>query len=187
MKKLFSSLPFRLILGIVVGVLLGQVFTESIMKVVVTLQYIMGHSDISVTLNTYTHLTFDDAQAEFDRVAEEKAEAKRLHEAYLDQLSRSKADADAQAAEVLKRAEETVRAMQAQAQTDAEELLSRARQQARREHADATAQLRRDMADIAVDIAGRVIGREVTEKDNADIIDAYFDAICAEAQGGTGT
>lgn len=129
----------------------------------------------------------DRVQAEFDRVAEEKAEAKRLHEAYLDQLSRSKADADAQAAEVLKRAGETVRAMQAQAQTDAEELLSRARQQARREHADATAQLRRDMADIAVDIAGRVIGREVTEKDNADIIDAYFDAICAEAQGGTGT
>ena len=129
----------------------------------------------------------DRVQAEFDRVAEEKAEAKRLHEAYLDQLSRSKADADAQAAEVLKRAEETVRAMQAQAQTDAEELLSRARQQARREHADATAQLRRDMADIAVDIAGRLIGREVTEKDNADIIDAYFDAICAEAQGGTGT
>ena len=36
----------------------------------ITLQYIMGHSDISVTLNTYTHLTFDDAKAEFDRVAE---------------------------------------------------------------------------------------------------------------------
>lgn len=35
-----------------------------------TLQYIMGHSDISVTLNTYTHLTFDDAKAEFDRVGE---------------------------------------------------------------------------------------------------------------------
>ena len=35
-----------------------------------TLQYIIGHSDISVTLNTYTHLTFDDAKAEFDRVAE---------------------------------------------------------------------------------------------------------------------
>ena len=35
-----------------------------------TPQYSMGHSDISVTLNTYTHLTFDDAKAEFDRVAE---------------------------------------------------------------------------------------------------------------------
>ena len=34
-----------------------------------TLQYIMGHSDISVTLNVYTHVKFDDAQAELLRVA----------------------------------------------------------------------------------------------------------------------
>lgn len=35
-----------------------------------TLQYIMGHSDISVTLNTYTHIKFEDAKEEFDRVME---------------------------------------------------------------------------------------------------------------------
>ena len=35
-----------------------------------TLQYIMGHSDISITLNTYTHIKFEDAKAEFDRVME---------------------------------------------------------------------------------------------------------------------
>ena len=35
-----------------------------------TLQYIMGHSDISVTLDTYTHLKFEDAKVEFDRVLE---------------------------------------------------------------------------------------------------------------------
>ena len=35
-----------------------------------TLQYIMGHSDISVTLNVYTHVQFDNAQAELLRVAE---------------------------------------------------------------------------------------------------------------------
>lgn len=34
-----------------------------------TLQYIMGHSDISVTLNTYTHVQFDDARKELKRVA----------------------------------------------------------------------------------------------------------------------
>ena len=27
-----------------------------------TLQYIMGHSDISITLNTYIHVNFDDAK-----------------------------------------------------------------------------------------------------------------------------
>jgi site-specific recombinase XerD len=33
-----------------------------------TLQYIMGHSDIGVTLNTYTHLQFDDAFEEMKKV-----------------------------------------------------------------------------------------------------------------------
>lgn len=42
MRKLFDNLPFRLLLGIIIGVILGQVFPESVMKVVVTLQYIMG-------------------------------------------------------------------------------------------------------------------------------------------------
>jgi len=35
-----------------------------------TLQYIMGHSDIGITLDTYTHIKFDDAKVEFDRVME---------------------------------------------------------------------------------------------------------------------
>ena len=34
-----------------------------------TLQYLMGHSDIGVTLNTYTHLGYDDAKEELKRVA----------------------------------------------------------------------------------------------------------------------
>ena len=33
-----------------------------------TLQYIMGHSDIGVTLNTYTHLQFEDALVEMNKV-----------------------------------------------------------------------------------------------------------------------
>ena len=33
-----------------------------------TLQYIMGHSDISVTLNTYTHVNFEDAKDELERI-----------------------------------------------------------------------------------------------------------------------
>lgn len=36
-----------------------------------TLQYIMGHSDISVTLNTYTHIGFDDVKDEMKRIASE--------------------------------------------------------------------------------------------------------------------
>lgn len=35
-----------------------------------TLQYLMGHSDIGVTLNTYTHLGLEDAQDELQRMEE---------------------------------------------------------------------------------------------------------------------
>ena len=33
-----------------------------------TLQYLMGHSDIGVTMNTYTHLGLEDAQEEMMRL-----------------------------------------------------------------------------------------------------------------------
>lgn len=42
MKKLFTSLPFRLIVALVIGTGLGQLFGESAMKVIVSIQYILG-------------------------------------------------------------------------------------------------------------------------------------------------
>ena len=33
-----------------------------------TLQYLMGHADISTTLNTYTHVKLEDAIEELDRL-----------------------------------------------------------------------------------------------------------------------
>ena len=42
MKKVFGSLPFRLLLGIAIGIVCGLFFSESVMKVIVTLKYIMG-------------------------------------------------------------------------------------------------------------------------------------------------
>ena len=35
-----------------------------------TLQYLMGQSDISVTMNVYMHISFDDAEEELKRVEE---------------------------------------------------------------------------------------------------------------------
>ncbi|MFR4683940.1 MAG: tyrosine-type recombinase/integrase [Anaerobutyricum hallii] len=35
-----------------------------------TLQYLMGHSDIGVTMNTYTHLGLEDAKDEMIRMEE---------------------------------------------------------------------------------------------------------------------
>ena len=41
-----------------------------------TLQYLMGHSDISVTLNVYSHVKFEDAQEELHNIVEINVESR---------------------------------------------------------------------------------------------------------------
>lgn len=45
-----------------------------------TLQYLMGHSDIGVTLNTYTHLGLEDAEDELKRLEDLKNARKELEQ-----------------------------------------------------------------------------------------------------------
>ena len=42
MKKLFNNLPFRLLLGVVIGILAGQVANLPVMHVIVTAKFILG-------------------------------------------------------------------------------------------------------------------------------------------------
>lgn len=42
MKKLWKSLPFRLLLGVVIGILVGLIANEGMMNVIVTLKYVFG-------------------------------------------------------------------------------------------------------------------------------------------------
>ena len=51
-----------------------------------TLQYIMGHSDIGVTLNVYTHLGFDEASEEINRIAKEKQKQPTVKEEKITEL-----------------------------------------------------------------------------------------------------
>ena len=46
-----------------------------------TLQYFMGHSEIGVTMNTYTHLGLDDAKDEMIRLEELEQARKEIDKA----------------------------------------------------------------------------------------------------------
>lgn len=43
-----------------------------------TLQYIMGYSEIGVTLNTYTHVKYEDAEKEMKEIFEVKSKKKSV-------------------------------------------------------------------------------------------------------------
>ena len=45
-----------------------------------TFQYLMGHSDISVTMNVYTHIGFDDAEEELKRMEDLQNARKELEQ-----------------------------------------------------------------------------------------------------------
>lgn len=58
----------------VVGGYRGFLFIDDVGMNPKPLQYLMGHSDIGVTLNTYTHLGLQDATEELTRILEARKE-----------------------------------------------------------------------------------------------------------------
>ena len=64
-----------------------------------------------------------------------------------------------------------------QAQLQADAMVEKARQEIAREKEQAQAVLREEAAHAAVGIASQILEREVSEKDNAKLIDAYFERV----------
>ncbi len=42
MKKIWSNLPFRLFLGVIIGIFVGRIANEDVMNIVVTVKYVLG-------------------------------------------------------------------------------------------------------------------------------------------------
>ncbi len=54
-----------------------------------TLQYLMGHSDVGVTLNVYTHSGLDDAKEELARLKEVKADIQKTNNTNTTKINQS--------------------------------------------------------------------------------------------------
>ena len=72
-------------------------------------------------------------------------------------------------------AEEEVKEILAQAKTQAEGILAEARVKIESEKAIAVARARDDVAQLATDMAARILKREVTVSDNVSAADDFFD------------
>lgn len=131
----------------------------------------------------------DRIEAERQQAEKERAEAENLHAQYTLELSRAHDDANQQAEELLVRANEAAHTITAQTEAESKKILARAKLQAQHVHEDAIRQLKRDAADIAVEISARVLAREISPEDNAKIIESYFAAIeqqSPDSQAGSG-
>ncbi len=114
-------------------------------------------------------------QAERDEIRQSKEEVKSQMQHYSQLIS----DAREESAQIVKRSNEMAREREdeiiAAAKAEAEEVVNRAEREAKFVRAHAREKLRNEIADIAVDIAAKIVKREITAEDNKDIIKDFFD------------
>ncbi len=100
----------------------------------------------------------------------EREEAARLLEQYRKQLDEARQQATAIVEEGRRDAEVVRRRLHEQAQQEAEQILARARQEIELATEAAKRELFDRVADLAVMIAGRILGRELRPEDHRDLV-----------------
>jgi len=115
-----------------------------------------------------------------DRV---KAEAERTLEEYRAKLAQAREEASRLVAEARDAGEQLRRDLQQRAQEEANRIVEAARAEIQGERERAAASLRREIGSLAVQVAERVVGFELDEDRQRELVDGYIDELTASANG----
>lgn len=108
---------------------------------------------------------------EAEAMKAEAAAAKEKYDAVIAEADAEKEKTVREAkADAVKQAEKII----SDAKAQADELVEDAKAKAKKEHDKAISDSKNDIADIAVQISEKIIGRSVTDEDNKNIINSFF-------------
>jgi F-type H+-transporting ATPase subunit b len=123
----------------------------------------------------------------------EKAEATRneaqeILERYENQLQEARGEANRIIEESRKTADSMRRELLARAEDEANQLVSRAQEEIRGERDRAFGELRRQVGELSVELASRVVGSELDKQKQMRLVDGYIDELAQmEPAGGNGS
>lgn len=117
---------------------------------------------------------FASERAEIDA---NRNEADTLKSKYETSMKNARLDAEHIAEERRKAAEREAEDLRNKAKKDAQEILTDSMNQAISERDDMLDDLKAQTAKLAVDIAGKILEREIKEDDHKTVIDSFFDKI----------
>jgi F-type H+-transporting ATPase subunit b len=103
-----------------------------------------------------------------------KAEAESLLADYRGQLAEARAEGNKIIEEARQSAEQMRADIVAKAEADAEQIRARAREEASNEMARALTEVKSQVGDISVDLAGRIVGESLDAKAHQALIDRYL-------------
>ncbi|MGD8451147.1 MAG: F0F1 ATP synthase subunit B [Phycisphaerae bacterium] len=122
-------------------------------------------------------------QNSIDEARDQRVEAEKLVADYRAQLEKARAEATAIVEESRRDAEEVRRRLQEEAHKDAEELVARARREIKLAKDTAVKELYDRTADLAVQVATGVIGKELSDADHRRLIDESLAELRAVDKG----
>ncbi len=115
----------------------------------------------------------DTIQGDLQRAEEAKLEAEQVLAEYRQQLAEARQEAGKIIEEARKTADEMKKELHAKAQGEAAEIVEAAKRDLDAMVSQVKADLRRQMAEQSVDLAGRIIGKELDAAAQSDLIDEF--------------
>jgi F-type H+-transporting ATPase subunit b len=116
-------------------------------------------------------------QGQLERAEESKREADQLLAQYREQLAKAREDANQIIEESRKTADQLRRDLMAKAEQESQQVLVRAQEEIRAERDRVFQELRAQVGQIAVDLAGRVVGESLDPQTHERLIDEYIDQV----------
>jgi F-type H+-transporting ATPase subunit b len=113
-----------------------------------------------------------------------QAEAQALLEQYRAQLAEARTEANRIREDAHAQGRQIIDELRAQAQQEVDDIRARADAQLAADRAQVVAQLRREVGDLALDLAGRIVGQELSSSDTQRrLVDDFIAGLDAEPAG----
>ena len=122
-------------------------------------------------------------QGELEKAETTRVDADHLLADYKQQLANAKDEANRIIEEARKTAEQVRRDLQGKAEEESQTIVARAQEEIRAERDRVFQELRQQVGEIAVELAGRVVGQTLDKGAHERLIDEYIDSV-ASSEGG---
>jgi F-type H+-transporting ATPase subunit b len=113
-------------------------------------------------------------RAEFERIEQEKAAVAKLRQEYEAHLKRIEAESRQRIQEAVSEGQRVAGEIRETARKEAQDMITRARAEIGIERDKAQAMLRNEVADLAVEIAGKLLQEELTAEKHRKLVDNFL-------------
>ena len=134
-------------------------------------------------VNTLLEERRQQIQGQLESAEQTRQQAEHELSDYRAQLANAREEGNRIIEEARKTADQLRRDVQANAEQEAQNTVARAQEEIRAERDRVFNELRSQVAELAVDLAGRVVGKELDGKAHEQLIDDYIEQVAAGEKG----